>query len=44
LLLFRFAERKLEAELFQFPPRFTRLVPEDAPTKYIIAEFTGSRK
>jgi hypothetical protein len=31
LLLFRFAERKFSALLFQEPPRFTRLEPDTAP-------------
>jgi len=44
LLLFRFAERTFSAELFQFPPRFTRLDPEDAPSQYSITEISGTRK
>ena len=31
-LLFRLAERQFPASLFQLPPRFTRFVPEAAPS------------
>jgi hypothetical protein len=42
VFLFRFAERRLPAELFQLPPRLTRFVPLRPDTaKKASAQFFG---